>query len=70
MESACIAVNRDIESEIEYQNTDAAIIETLEANDYEFYLNGKIAWKTETAYLEHLTLICTPITNPNNNLTF
>jgi len=43
MESACIAVNRDIESEIEYQNTDAAIIETLEANDYEFYLNGKIA---------------------------
>lgn len=43
MEYACIAVNRDIESEIEYQNTDAAIIETLEANDYEFYLNGKIA---------------------------
>jgi hypothetical protein len=43
MEDACIAVNRDIESEIEYQNTDAAIIETLEANDYEFYLNGKIA---------------------------
>ena len=43
MESACIAVNRDIDSEIEYQNTDAAIIETLEANDYEFYLNGKIA---------------------------
>ena len=43
MEAACIAVNRDIESEIEYQNTDEAIIETIQANDYEFYLNGKIA---------------------------
>jgi hypothetical protein len=43
MEAACYAVNKDIESEIEYQNTDAAIIETLEANDYEFTEKGKLA---------------------------
>lgn len=43
MKSACIAVNRDIESEIDYQNSDEGIIETIRANDYEFYINGKIA---------------------------
>lgn len=31
-----------IESEQEYRNSDKAIIETIEANDYDFTLNGKI----------------------------
>lgn len=43
MQSACIAVNRDIESEIDCQNTDEAIDETIRANGYEFHENGKPA---------------------------
>lgn len=30
------------QDEIDYQNTDAAIIETIEANDYDFTENGKL----------------------------
>lgn len=35
------SVIRCVESEIEYQNTDEAITETIEANEYEFLANGK-----------------------------
>lgn len=42
MQGACRAVNKDTESEIDYQNTDAAIIETIQANDYEFDENGEM----------------------------
>lgn len=43
MEDAISAVLKDVESEIEYRDTDEAIREELEANGYEYTKNGKIA---------------------------
>ena len=35
-------LNSDLESEVEYRNSDEAIIETIEANEYDFTEEGKI----------------------------
>jgi len=35
-------LKKSIENEINYRNTDEAIIEEIEANDYEFTENGNI----------------------------
>lgn len=43
MEDAINAVLRDVESDIEYRDTDEAIREELIANDYEFTENGEMA---------------------------
>ena len=46
MENAVDKVLRTVQSEIEYKDTDAAIDETIQANDYEFDENGKPAWES------------------------
>lgn len=43
MDSAAFAVLKDVESEIEYQDTDTAIDETIQDKGYEFTENGKRA---------------------------
>lgn len=39
----CCEIYRDLENEYEYLTSEEAIIETLQANEYEFYSDGTIA---------------------------